>query len=161
METEISTLRAELTVTKGENSRSDNEIIHLRREIDSLERSLRSKDNDLHKLDIKEENTKALMSQNSERILELKEENHILKQDKEKLFSKVDHLLYENENLRNEIFMMKKIMLEVEKRDLQVGSLVYDNIRKEDRPNRREREHRHPIDSDLEQMRNRPERRRR
>ena len=157
----MANLKAELTVTKGEQARADNEAAHLRREIENLERSLRARDNDLHKLDMKEENTKALMSQHSERITDLKEENHVLKQDKDKLFTKVDHLLYENENLRNEIFMMKKIMLEVEKRDMQVGSIVYDNYRKEERPMRQEREHRHPVDSDLDQMRNRPQRRRR
>lgn len=161
LESEIANLRAELTVTRGEHTRAENEIAHLRREVESLDRSLRSRDNDLQKLDMREEGTKALISQNAERIADLRDENHLLKQDKEKLFSKVDHLLYENENLRNEIFMMKKIMLEVEKRDLQVGSLVYDNLRKEEKPHRRERDHRHPIDSDLDQMRNRPERRRR
>lgn len=161
LETEMSTLRAELTVTKGENSRAESEISHLKRELESLERSMRSKENDLHKLDMKDENTKALIAQNSERITDLKEENHVLKQDKEKLFNKIDHLLYENENLRNEIFMLKKIMLEVEKRDLQVGSLVYDNSRKEEKEKPLRRDHRHPVDSELDQMRNRPERRRR
>lgn len=161
LETEVATLRAELTVTRGERSRADNEIVHLKREIEALERSLRNKEGDLHRLDAKDENSKHLVSQQQERIAELKDENHLLKQDKEKLFSKVDHLLYENENLRNEIFMVKKIMLEVEKRDLQVGTLVYENLRKDDRPARKDRDHRHPVDPDLEQLRNRPERRRR
>lgn len=132
----------------------------MKREIETLDRELRSKDNEAHKLSSQEETSKRLMGQTTERVQELKEENFALKQDKEKLFSKVDHLLYENDNLRNEIFMLKKIMLEVEKRDVQVGSLVYDTARREEREPRRGTD-RHQTDPELDSMRNRPERRRR
>lgn len=152
-----------MTVTKGEKNRAEQDIIFLKREIENLERELRSKDTETHKLNSQEETSKRLLGQTNERMLELKEENYTLKQDKEKLFSKLDHLLYENDNLRNEIFMMKKIMLEVEKRDVQVGSLVYDNIRREEKVPRREEKgysRGEGRDHDLEAIRTRPERRR-
>ena len=65
--------------------------------------------------------------------------------------------MHDNENLRNEIFMLKKIMLEVEKRDLHVSAIssVVDT-RERGREKRTDRFSKE--DNELEQMRNRPER---
>lgn len=95
----------------------------LKRQFESIEKELRICSADLNKAQFKEETYKSQISQSNEKILDAKEEITTLKQEKEKLFSKVDHLLYENDNLRNELYMMKKMMLEIEKRDIQSTSL--------------------------------------
>lgn len=151
-------MKAELTVTRGEKNRAEQEVSYLKRENESIERDLRARENEIQKLDSKDENTKTLIQQNHERMHELKDENHMLKQDKDKMSTKIDQLLYENENLRNEIFMLKKIMLEVEKRDLQVGSLVYDNYRRDDRGARKDTKN--SYEPEQEPIRPRQERRR-
>lgn len=81
---------------------------------------MRAKDGDIKRVEYREEGLKAQLQQAIDRFHDVKDEIYMMKQDKEKLFGKLDHLLYENENLRSEIFMMKKIQLEVEKRDLHV-----------------------------------------
>ena len=159
LESEASNLKAELSVTRGEKARAEQDLSLLQRDLDNRDRDIRSKDQDLQRHDVKEEGIKYQLQQATDRVADLREETHVLKQDKEKLFSKVDQLMYENENLRNEIFMMKKIMLEVEKRDLHVSAYTAAHERdtrdhrREQRDNRISRD-----DPELEQMRNRPER---
>lgn len=130
----------------------------MKREVENLEKDIRTRDVEIQKLDSKDDSTKNLINQINERLYELKDENHSLKQEKDKMNSKMDHLSYENDNLRNEIFMLKKIMLELEKRDLQVGSLVYDNLRRDDRGTRKDG--RYGNDAEPEPIRIRTERRR-
>jgi hypothetical protein len=130
LENEIISLKAEMTVTRGEKNKAEQECALMRRDLEGMEREIRTKEHDLQRFDVKEESIKGQLMQANDRVQELKDENHALKSDKEKLFSKVDHLMYENENLRNEIFMLKRIMLEVEKRDLS-GPALQDRLREE------------------------------
>lgn len=52
------------------------------------------------------------------RIEEGKLENNSIKQEREKVYYKIDLLNEENSNLRNEVYMMKKLMLEYDKRSI-------------------------------------------
>lgn len=124
LESEVANIRSDNSLLKADKNRVEDERDSLRRDLDRAEKELRLKDQDLRKIENKEDGGRSQITQLTERVSELKEENSHLKQDKEKLFNKVDHLLYENENLRNEIFMLKKIMLEVEKRDLHLGAVM-------------------------------------
>lgn len=155
LENEVSSLKAELTVTKAERSRADQEATQLRREIENLERDLESKKHELQRLDFKEEGSKSQLVQVQERLSELRSENSLLRQDKDKLFTKVDHLLYENDNLRNEVFMLKKILFEVEKRE--IGHNQGSNYQNIPQQYERPRENRR-IDPEVEMMRNRVDR---
>lgn len=155
LENEVSSLKAELTINKGEKTRADQELTQLRREIESLERELESKKHELQRLDFKEEGSKSQLVQVQERLSELRSENSLLRQDKDKLFTKVDHLLYENDNLRNEVFMLKKILFEVEKRE--IGHNQSANYQQASQQYERPREQRR-IDPEVEMMRNRVDR---
>lgn len=113
----------------------------------------------MQRLDVKEEGIKNQLIQANDRLQDLKEENQVLKQDKEKIFSKLDHFMYENENLRNEIFMLKRIMLEVEKRDMQSGNIMstlQERLREEPPPQRNLRSAQ--SDPEIEVIRNRRDR---
>jgi hypothetical protein len=122
LEGELAGLRSEQALLKADKHRLEDERDGLRRDLDRADKELRLKEQDIRRFEHKEDGGRSQLGQLTERVAELKEENAGLRQDKEKLFNKVDHLLYENENLRNEVFMLKKIMLEVEKRDARLGA---------------------------------------
>lgn len=124
-EGEVGRVREEVVRIKGEKAGLEAQLKESLKVNEMLERELKSKDSSLSRYDSKEDSYKQQLEQSIDRINDLKEENSVLRQDKDKLFGKVDHLLNENENLRNEVYMLKKIMLEVEKRDFQnVSSMM-------------------------------------
>lgn len=128
----------------------------MQRQLEAADKDNRQNQTELQKAQLREESFKAQLSQAVERMQDFKEGMLTLKQDKEKLFSKLDHLLYENENLRSEVFMMKKIMFEMEKRDLHTNtaqSKISDRYLHELESNDRRR----IVDKELEEIRNRPD----
>lgn len=132
-------------------------VSDLRKQVDDLGKESRQTTTELQKYQIKEESLKNQLVQAQDRIYESREEIFQLKQDKEKVFNKLDHLHYENENLRSEVFMMKKILLEVEKRDLRLASVplasMNGKISVEEYPSHRTR-----LDPEIEVLRDRPQR---
>lgn len=152
VDNEYMKLGVEVQSLKNEKKRLEHDNTELKRQNEHQEKELRSRDVDMQRHDFKEEGIKSQLSQTNERLAELKDENLHLKQDKEKLFSKVDHLMFENETLRNEVFMLKKMMLE---RDMNMSSLPHhrEPLREVPRPERR-----NVIMVDEQEGRRRPER---
>ena len=65
---------------------------------------------------------KGSVSELYSRIEEYKIENSSLKYEKEKISHKLDLINEENANLRNEVYMLKKLMLEYDKREMKTGT---------------------------------------
>jgi len=156
-ESQLQATQAELAKTRDDAKRLEQQLMDTHKEADSLAKDLKAREAELQKMEYKEETFRGQLSQAQDRFNDAKEETHMLKQDKEKLFGKLDHLLYENENLRNELYMMKRMMLEMEKKEVhndKVSSLLEQKFA--DLNSRVERTR--VVDDEIEQMRNRPER---
>lgn len=149
-------MNAEITNLRSDKSRLESSVHDIKRQLDSSEKDHRAILGELQKSQLKEESLRAQLHQTTERMQDSREELFMLKQDKEKLFGKVDHLLYENENLRSEVFMMKKIMLEMEKRDMHISS-AHNSISDRLMQDLGSKERRRVVDNDIEEIRNRPD----
>lgn len=123
MERQLSSKENDIVSLSQKNALLESQIAELRRTSDQQSKELRELAAESHKYQSKDENTKLLLGQSNDRLHLLKEEIFQIRQDKEKLASKLDHVSYENESLRNEVFMLKKILLEVEKRELRFSTV--------------------------------------
>lgn len=154
LERQLAGFTGEMASIKSEKSALEKTAADLRHQIESLERELRQTTADLQRSQLREEAVKGQLAQVQERVQDWKEEVTMLKHEKEKLFGKLDHLLFDNESLRNEVFMVKKMMLSIEKREMQGGyaptsrELLLDL----ERPERNRL-----VDSEIEEMRRRPD----
>ena len=158
----IGEIREKLASAERENSelreghaRLGEENSRLRRDVDRLQAGLNMKESEMGRLLENGGGGHHLQ----ERIIELKEDNTALKLDKDKLFAKIDTLTYDNEHLRNEIFMLKKYIIELERNSSnshQLSSHPINNnpgeerIAKDTSNNRR----RYMKDADVDRMRN-------
>lgn len=151
----LSGANAEVVSLKKDKSYLEQSVTDLRKQIDSTDKEARLATNEVQKAQFREEALKSQVTLAQERFQEARDEIFLLRQDKEKLFNKVDHLLYENENLRSEIFMMKKIMIEIEKRDMHLSSV--GNFRDSKVSEEAVRDRGRVFDAELDEIRNRPD----
>ena len=151
----LSSAMADIASLKKDKSYLEQSVTDLRKQVENSDKEARVAANEVQKAQFREEALRNQVTQAQDRFQEARDEISLLKQEKGKLFNKVDHILYENENLRSEIFMMKKIMIEIEKRDMTFSSL--SNFRDSKAAEEITRERKRIHDTELDEIRNRPD----
>jgi len=115
--------KVELDGLKEEKRNALRLIEELRDDKDRLVDRLKDTEMQLSRTGIDSEKNRAMLVEQSARLEEYRIDNMSMKHEKEKLYHKIELLTEESNNLRNEVYMMKKLLLEYDKREIQmVGS---------------------------------------